>query len=119
MLGDLHHANPGRRLRWSALRWRRPANPGVLRQAAAGLVWNRISAENEGHVVLLIIAKRNDEVERFVFPVQHDLDVPVMLAHAQRMLDEKGWTVLYRTFSFVNCGYDVDESGQLKPLEAT
>lgn len=69
--------------------------------------------------MLLIIAKRNDEIARFVFPVQHDLDVPVMLAHAKRMLDEKGWTILYRTFHFVNCGYDVDESGRLKPLEAT
>ena len=43
--------------------------------------------------MLLIIAKRNDEVARFVFPVQHDLDVPIALSQAKRMLDEKGWTV--------------------------
>lgn len=69
--------------------------------------------------MLLIIAKRNDEAARFVFQVQNDLDVPIMLAHAKRMLDEKGWVVLYRTFNFVNCGYDVDDRGRLKPLEAT
>jgi len=69
--------------------------------------------------MLLIIAKRNDEVARFVFPVQHDLDIPIILSQAKQMLDDKGWIVLYRTFHFVNCGYDVDESGKLKALVPT
>lgn len=73
--------------------------------------------------MLVIIAnsflESSQRIERFLFPVPNPDDIQIVLSQANRMLNEKGWTVLYRTFHFVNCGYDVDETGRLKPLETT
>lgn len=65
--------------------------------------------------MLLIIAKRNDEIQRFVFPFKHPDQIPVVCAHANQQLADKGWTILFRMFPFVDCGrsvvYDVDSDG--------
>ena len=66
--------------------------------------------------MLLIIAKRNDEVARFAFTVPHPDDLPAIVCSANRQMKEGGWDVLYRMFIFVDCGkavvYDVDENGK-------
>jgi len=66
--------------------------------------------------MLIIIAKRNEEVKRFSFPASHPDDIPTVCAHANSQLASDGWTVLYRMFPFVDSGravvYDVTEDGK-------
>lgn len=65
--------------------------------------------------MLVIIARRNQEVMRFCFPVPHPDDLPLVCDHAGRQMTQDGWTILYRMFPFVDCGkpvlWDVDEHG--------
>jgi hypothetical protein len=56
--------------------------------------------------MLVIIAKRNDEVARFCYPTHPD-DLPLTCAHANLQMRQGGWTVLYRMFPFVDCGKPV------------
>ena len=66
--------------------------------------------------MLIIIAKRNNDVQRFVFPVPHPDDIPLLCQTAQSIMAKGGCIVLYRMFAFVDCGkavvYDVDENGK-------
>jgi len=66
--------------------------------------------------MLIIIAKRNEEVERFLFTVRHPDDLPLMCRQSLGAITKCGWTVLFRMFAFVDCGkavvYDVDENGK-------
>jgi putative lipase involved disintegration of autophagic bodies len=66
--------------------------------------------------MLLIIAKRNDEVKRFTFFGYHPDDLPITCAHANNQLTGQNWTILYRMYAFVDCGrpvvYDVTEDGR-------
>jgi hypothetical protein len=66
--------------------------------------------------MLIVIATRNDKVERFMFPAKHPDDLSIVCAHANTQLTQNGWTVLFRMFPFVDCGrpvaYDVTEDGR-------
>ena len=66
--------------------------------------------------MLIVIAKRNDEVARFAFTVSHPDDLPLVCRQSVGAIVRVGWAILYRMFVFVDCGkavvYDVDENGK-------